>query len=58
MPEVLANFSLLASMLIKDDFPTLLLPINAYSGSSGGGQYFREGLLRMYFAALISTDAN
>jgi hypothetical protein len=30
--DVFANLLLLQSMLISDDFPTLLLPIKAYSG--------------------------
>ena len=36
--EVFANFLLLVSIFIKDDFPTLLLPMKAYSGKLPFGQ--------------------
>jgi hypothetical protein len=45
---------LLQSILIKEDFPTLLLPINANSGLSGLGHLSNEGLLIKYFASFIS----
>ena len=51
--EVLANPSLLQSMLIRDDLPTLLLPINAYSGFSGLGHVSTDGLEITYTACLI-----
>jgi hypothetical protein len=38
-PDVLASFSLLHSIFIKEDLPTLLLPIKAYSGLSGTGHF-------------------
>jgi hypothetical protein len=41
-------------MLIKEDFPTLLLPINAYSLLSGTGHFSKSGLLIIYLADLIS----
>jgi len=41
--EVFAR-SLLQSMLMRDDLPTLLLPIKAYSGLSGFGHFSTEGL--------------
>lgn len=37
--EVLATELLLQIMLIREDLPTLLLPIKAYSGLSGGGHF-------------------
>jgi hypothetical protein len=41
-------------MLISEDFPTLLRPINAYSARSGLGQFSIEGLLIRYEAETIS----
>src|SRR5690606_27656699 len=38
LPEVLANPFLWVSILIRDDFPTLDLPIKAYSGRGSFGQ--------------------
>ena len=35
--EVCANLLRLHNMFIKDDLPTLLRPINAYSGNTGFG---------------------
>ncbi|MGK0488973.1 MAG: hypothetical protein ACJAXB_002163, partial [Candidatus Endobugula sp.] len=37
LPEVLAKFLRLVSILINEDFPTLDLPINANSAFSAGG---------------------
>ena len=51
--EVLASFSLSQIRLITDDLPTLLLPINAYSGLSGLGHLVKSGLLMIYVADLI-----
>src|SRR5436190_4315034 len=52
-PDVLASFSLLQSILIREDFPTLLRPIKAYSGLSGTGHFSNSGLLITYTAFLI-----
>ena len=52
--EILASFELLQSRFIKDDLPTLLLPINAYSGRSGFGHLSTEGLEIRYVALVIS----
>jgi hypothetical protein len=49
----LANLVLFVSILISDDLPTLLLPINAYSGRSGAGQAEKSGLLMRYFEVVI-----
>jgi hypothetical protein len=48
--DVLARFFVPVIMLINDDLPTLLLPINAYSGLSGLGQEAVSGLLMIYVA--------
>jgi len=45
LAEVLASLALLLNELISDDLPTLLRPINAYSGLSGLGQLSTDGLL-------------
>jgi demethylmenaquinone methyltransferase/2-methoxy-6-polyprenyl-1,4-benzoquinol methylase len=42
------------SILIREDLPTLDLPIKAYSGLSGLGQLATSGLLIKYFAVIIS----
>jgi hypothetical protein len=55
--DTLANSFLLVSILITDDLPTLLLPINAYSGLSGFGHLSNEGLLIKYEACIISIGA-
>lgn len=36
--DVFASLLLLHNIFIKDDLPTLLLPIKAYSGNTGFGQ--------------------
>jgi hypothetical protein len=41
-------------MLIRDDLPTLDLPIKANSGISDFGHAFKEGLLNKNWASLIS----
>jgi len=51
--EILASFELLQSIFIKEDFPTLLLPINAYSGLSGLGHLSIDGLEIRYVAFVI-----
>jgi hypothetical protein len=40
--------------LINDDFPTLDLPINAYSGRLGFGHFFHSVLLQIKLAFVIS----
>ena len=40
VPEVFASEALLQSVLISDDLPTLLRPMNAYSGRDGGWASF------------------
>lgn len=52
--DVLASFVLLQSILINEDLPTLLLPINAYSGLSGFGHLSTDGLEIRYVALVIS----
>jgi hypothetical protein len=56
--EVLARFLIPVSMLINDDFPTLLRPMKAYSGLSGLGQDAVSGLLMTYVAlwTFIGSD--
>jgi hypothetical protein len=56
LAETFASSRLLQSILIKEDFPTLLRPRNAYSGLSGFGHLSTDGLLMMYFASLISIE--
>lgn len=51
--QVWTRVFLLQIALMRLDLPTLLLPINAYSGLSGAGQYSRFGLLLRYFAEII-----
>ena len=51
--EVLASFLRLVNMLIKDDLPTLDLPINATSMRSGLGQSESFRQLLTYVAFLI-----
>jgi hypothetical protein len=45
----------LVSILIKDDLPTLLLPIKAYSGNSISGHLSIAGLLITKLAFIIFT---
>lgn len=45
--------SLLQSILMSEDLPTLLLPIKAYSGLSGLGHFSTDGLEITYSACLI-----
>jgi hypothetical protein len=52
--EVLASLLWLVSILMRDDFPTLERPMNAYSGRSGLGQPSTVGLLMRYVALVIS----
>ena len=40
---------------MTEDFPTLLLPMKAYSGRSGFGACLKSGLLMIYFAVLMFT---
>ena len=54
VPEIFASDCLLVIIFINDDLPTLLRPINAYSGSFGGGHCLYPGLLIIYFADMIS----
>ena len=51
--EVLASFFELVSMLIKDDLPTLDLPMKANSGLSGGGHLLTSEKLLIKFAEVI-----
>lgn len=51
--EVRANSLRLHSMFIKLDLPTLLLPINAYSGILGFGQPFNSLALNLNKAVFI-----
>ena len=51
--DVFASFVLLQSILINDDLPTLLLPINAYSGLSALGHLSTDGLEMRYVAFVI-----
>jgi len=46
----------LVSMFIRDDFPTLLLPINAYSGMVFFGHLETSELLITNSADFISID--
>jgi hypothetical protein len=55
--EVFASFWLSLSILINDDFPTLLRPMKANSGLSGGGHILTSGLLITYVAVLITIGA-
>ena len=54
MDDVLAMFLWLQSILIRLDLPTLLLPMNAYSGLLSLGQRFVVGLLMTNCDFLIS----
>jgi hypothetical protein len=45
-------------MLMSDDLPTLLRPINAYSGLSGFGHLSNEGLDIKYSAFLMIMVQN
>ena len=45
LPEVLAKLFRLVSMLINEDLPTLLRPINAYSGNGCLGHLATSELL-------------
>ena len=51
--EVLANPLFPQSALIKELFPTLDLPMKAYSGMFGVGHSFQCGLLIMNFEDVI-----
>ena len=53
LTETLASFFLLVIQLIKDDFPTLERPINAYSGNFGSGHSESAGLLLIKLADLM-----
>jgi hypothetical protein len=44
-------------MLMSDDLPTLLLPINAYSGLSAAGHLSTLGLLMTYWEEVMFTVA-
>jgi len=52
--DIFASFELLHSILINEDLPTLLLPINAYSGLSGFGHLSTDGL-EIRYVALVMT---
>jgi hypothetical protein len=43
---------------MREDLPTLLLPMNAYSGLSGFGHLSNEGAEIIYFADLICIVQN
>jgi hypothetical protein len=45
-------------MLMSEDLPTLLLPMNAYSGLSGFGHLSNDGAEMMYLADLICMMQN
>lgn len=51
--EIFASFELLHNIFINDDLPTLLLPMNAYSGLSGFGHLSNDGLEIRYVAFVI-----
>src|SRR5574344_125979 len=51
--EVSASFFLLVSALMRDDLPTLLRPMKAYSTSPLVGHFSRLGLEPMYLADVI-----
>jgi hypothetical protein len=51
--EIFARLSLPLSILMREDLPTLLLPIKAYSGLSGFGVLSTDGLEITYAACLI-----
>ena len=50
---VFASLGLWHSMLMRDDFPTLLRPMNAYSGICELGQSLTSGLEMIYCAVWI-----
>ena len=52
-PEVFAKLFLLTKELIREDFPTLDLPIKAYSARVGAGHFFMSVLLITNSAFLI-----
>tara|TARA_B100000900_G_C20429239_1_gene654254 strand:+ start:473 stop:676 length:204 start_codon:yes stop_codon:yes gene_type:complete len=54
LPEVLASLLLLVMQLIKDDLPTLDLPMKAYSGKFGFGHFSHSVLLQIKLAFVIS----
>lgn len=54
--EVFARFFRLVSMLMSDDLPTLLLPMNAYSGSVGAGHFSMFVLLTKKSAVEICME--
>gem|GEM_PF-6663530 len=51
--DVLARPLMPVSMLMSDDLPTLLRPMNAYSGLLPPGHFSTCGLLISYFALFI-----
>jgi hypothetical protein len=51
--DVIANLDLLVSILISDDLPTLLRPMNAYSGRSVLGHISALGEEPLYSAEII-----
>ena len=53
LPEVLANALRSTSILIREDFPTLDLPINAYSGNGSLGHLATLELLITKSAEVI-----
>ncbi len=55
--DVIANLECPVSIFIRDDFPTLDLPIKAYSGSDVFGHMSALGLEMMNFAELIFIKA-
>jgi hypothetical protein len=56
--EVLANSFFLHNILMSDDFPTLLLPIKAYSGKMAFGHSFKPGTLILKTADFTSILQN
>ena len=54
--EVMASFLRWQSMLIRLDFPTLLRPMNAYSGLSPGGHWVIFSLLFVKSALWMSIS--
>jgi len=45
VPDVLASIFCPVIIFIREDFPTLDLPIKAYSGKTAGGHLLNSGLL-------------
>jgi hypothetical protein len=53
VPDVFARVLTLVSILMSEDFPTLLLPIKAYSGKVGAGHFSTLVLLNKNLASVM-----